>query len=119
VELRVPADTAYVAVLRTTTAGLAARLDFTLDDIEDLRIAVGEACAMVLEQARDDGDLNCAFDLGHGDRVRGRGPGRGARHGRVRLAGADRADDPGHGTGHPGGSRDHAVDEVRPVGLIG
>ena len=47
-----PADTAYVAVLRTTTAGLAARLDFTLDDIEDLRIAVGEACAMVLEQAR-------------------------------------------------------------------
>jgi serine/threonine-protein kinase RsbW len=67
VELRVPADTAYVAVLRTTTAGLAARLDFTLDDIEDLRIAVGEACAMVLEQARDDGDLNCAFDLGHGE----------------------------------------------------
>ncbi len=66
VELRVPADTAYVAVLRTTTAGLAARLDFTLDDIEDLRIAVGEACAMVLEQARRDGDLHCTFDLGLG-----------------------------------------------------
>ena len=63
VELRVPADTAYVAVLRTTTAGLAARLDFTLDDIEDLRMAVGEACGMVLEQARSDGDLHCAFDL--------------------------------------------------------
>ena len=40
-ELRLPADSAYLAVLRTTTAGLAARLDFTLDDIEDLRIAVG------------------------------------------------------------------------------
>ena len=34
-----------------TTAGLAARLDFTLDDIEDLRMAVGEACALVLEHA--------------------------------------------------------------------
>jgi len=67
VELRVPADTAYVAVLRTTTAGLAARLDFTLDDIEDLRIAVGEACAMVLEQARADGDLYATFDLGSGE----------------------------------------------------
>ena len=29
VELRLPADSAYVSVLRTTTAGLAARLDFT------------------------------------------------------------------------------------------
>ena len=63
VELRIPADSAYLAVLRTATAGLAARLDFTLDDIEDLRIAVDEACAMVLPQARVDSDLTCAFDL--------------------------------------------------------
>ena len=51
VGLRLPADNAYVSVLRTTTASLAARLDFTIDDIEDLRIAVGEACAMVLPEA--------------------------------------------------------------------
>jgi serine/threonine-protein kinase RsbW len=61
--LRIPADSAYLAVLRTATAGLAARLDFTLDDIEDLRIAVDEACAMVLPQARPDSDLTCTFDL--------------------------------------------------------
>ena len=47
-ELRLPADSAYLSVLRTATAGLAARLDFTLDEIEDLRIAVDEACAMLL-----------------------------------------------------------------------
>jgi hypothetical protein len=40
-ELVLPAESACVAVLRMTTAGLAARLDFTLDDIEDLRMAVG------------------------------------------------------------------------------
>ena len=51
VELRLPADGVYVSVVRTTTAGLAARLDFLIDDIEDLRIAVGEACAMVLPEA--------------------------------------------------------------------
>lgn len=61
VELRVPADRAYASVLRTTTAGLAARLDFPIDDIEDLRIAVGEACAMVLEVAEPSTDLVCGF----------------------------------------------------------
>jgi serine/threonine-protein kinase RsbW len=63
VELRIPADGAFLTVLRTATAGLAARLDFTLDDIEDLRIAVDEACAMVLPQARVGSDLSCAFFL--------------------------------------------------------
>jgi serine/threonine-protein kinase RsbW len=61
VSLRVPADGAYVSVLRTMTAGLAARLDFTVDDIEDLRIAVGEACALVLPQATPGGDLEAEF----------------------------------------------------------
>ena len=69
VELRIPADSAFLSVLRTATAGLAARLDFTLDDIEDLRIAVDEACAMVLPQAVSGTDLNCAFYLG-GDTLR-------------------------------------------------
>ncbi|MGE5826928.1 MAG: anti-sigma regulatory factor [Micromonosporaceae bacterium] len=48
VELTVPAEPAYLAVVRTATAGLAARLRFSLDEIEDLRIAVDEACAMLL-----------------------------------------------------------------------
>lgn len=63
-ELRLPADSAYLAVLRTATAGLAARISFTLDDIEDLRIAVDEACALVLPQAAADADLDCRFWLG-------------------------------------------------------
>ena len=66
VELRMPADSAYVSVLRTTTAGLAARLDFTIDDIEDLRIAVGEASAMVLPAADPGSDLVCSFHMSPG-----------------------------------------------------
>ena len=66
VELRLPADGAYVSVLRTTTAGLAARLDFTIDDIEDLRIAVGEASAMVLPEADPGSDVTCGFHLSPG-----------------------------------------------------
>jgi serine/threonine-protein kinase RsbW len=67
VELRLPADSAYVSVLRTTSAGLAARLDFTLDDIEDLRMAVGEASALVLPEAEPDSDLRCEFFMRPGE----------------------------------------------------
>ncbi len=63
VNIRMPADGAYLSVLRTATAGLAARLDFTLDDIEDLRIAVDEACAMLLGQAVPGSSLECSFAL--------------------------------------------------------
>jgi serine/threonine-protein kinase RsbW len=66
VELRLPADGVYVSVVRTTTAGLAARLDFLIDDIEDLRIAVGEACAMVLPEADEGSDLVCSYHLSPG-----------------------------------------------------
>jgi serine/threonine-protein kinase RsbW len=67
VELRVPADGAYASVLRTTTAGLAARLDFTIEDIEDLRMAVAEAAAMVLEVADEGSDLVGRFGLAPGE----------------------------------------------------
>ncbi len=41
----------------------AARLDFTLDEIEDLRIAVDEACAILLQQAVPGSVLSCVFRL--------------------------------------------------------
>lgn len=61
--LTVPADGGYLGVLRTATAGLAARLHFALDEIEDLRIAVDEACAMLLAVARRDAELSCRFSV--------------------------------------------------------
>jgi serine/threonine-protein kinase RsbW len=67
VTIKLPAAGAYLSVLRTATAGLAARLDFTLDEIEDLRIAVDEACAMLLGQALPGADLECEFAIGTDD----------------------------------------------------
>lgn len=63
VELRIPADGAYLSILRTATAGLAARLDFTLDEIDDLRIAVDEASALLLSDAAHGADLTCLYTL--------------------------------------------------------
>lgn len=62
-ELRLPAHGAYVAVLRMTAAGLASRLDFTVDDLDDLRMAVGEACALLLDGADPAHQLTATFEL--------------------------------------------------------
>jgi len=63
VELVVPADSAFLLVVRTTTAAVAARMDFTVDEIEDLRIAVYEACAMLLSDSSQAQQLACRFAL--------------------------------------------------------
>ncbi len=62
VELTVPAEPAYVLVLRTVTSSLAARHDFTLDEIDDLRIAVDEASALLLPHAVTGSQLRAVFD---------------------------------------------------------
>jgi len=61
VDLTVPADPAYISVLRTVTASLAARRDFTIDEIDDLRIAVDEACALLLPHATTGATLSASF----------------------------------------------------------
>lgn len=66
VSISLPAESAYLSVLRTATAALAARLDFTLDDIEDLRIAVDEACALLLATSQGGAALDCEFELDGG-----------------------------------------------------
>lgn len=44
-----PARGEYVHVLRTVAAGVGASLDLSIDEIEDLRLAVDEACAHLLK----------------------------------------------------------------------
>jgi serine/threonine-protein kinase RsbW len=48
IRLSVPARAGYVHVLRSVIASVAAKLDFSYDDIEDLRLAVDESCAYLL-----------------------------------------------------------------------
>lgn len=69
VELTVPAEPAYVSVLRTVTASLAARRDFTIEEIDDLRIAVDEASALLLPRATSTSQLSASF-AGSSDTLR-------------------------------------------------
>ena len=48
IAVSVPARPEFVHVLRSVVASVAARLDFPYDAIEELRIAVDEACSQLL-----------------------------------------------------------------------
>ena len=54
VRLVVPAAPEYLRLVRLTAAGLASRLGFTFDEVEDLRIAVDELCFHLLGGVDDD-----------------------------------------------------------------
>jgi serine/threonine-protein kinase RsbW len=65
IEVRTAAIPEVVPTLRTIAADIAMRRDFDLDAIEDLRMAVDEACALLLPTAGSN-ELTCVFSATHG-----------------------------------------------------
>jgi serine/threonine-protein kinase RsbW len=63
VTIKIPASPAYIGVVRLVAAGLATRLRFTLDEIEDLKIAVDELSAYLTGSQGRDGDLQLTFTI--------------------------------------------------------
>lgn len=61
VEVRTSASAALIPTIRAVASDLAARADFDLDAISDLRMAVDEACATLVDIASPDSALHCAF----------------------------------------------------------
>ncbi|WP_158738597.1 anti-sigma B factor RsbW [Alteribacillus sp. YIM 98480] len=51
IEMKLPAKAEYVGVVRLTVSGVANRVGYSYDDIEDLKIAVAEACTNVVDHA--------------------------------------------------------------------
>ncbi len=51
VSLTIPSMPEFVGVVRLAISGVAARLNFTIDEIEDIKISVSEACTNVIQHA--------------------------------------------------------------------
>jgi serine/threonine-protein kinase RsbW len=66
VELRLPADATFVSLVRAVTTAVGARCDLTLDQIDDLHLAVDEACALLLPHAPAGSTLTALFRLDAG-----------------------------------------------------
>ena len=66
IRLAIPADFRYLRVARVTAAAIAADLDFSVQDIDDVRVAVDELSALLIEDAKEGAELEICFALGGG-----------------------------------------------------
>lgn len=61
-ELRVPITAMQLPAVRAMAADLAIRMDYDLDSVEDLRLAVDEACATLANIAAGDVPMTVVFE---------------------------------------------------------
>ncbi|MDQ1477570.1 MAG: serine/threonine-protein kinase RsbW [Actinomycetota bacterium] len=74
VRLSVPASLEYVRIVRLTASGVASRLGFDVEEIENLRVALDELASMAIELA-DRGELEVTFFTTDTElRIEGRAP---------------------------------------------
>ena len=80
VELRVPCKAEWVALARLSVAAVASRLHFSIDEIEDIKLAVAEACTNAIQHAHGSSyiEIRCEA-LADGLRINVRDHGRGTR----------------------------------------
>ncbi|WP_182201792.1 anti-sigma B factor RsbW [Paraliobacillus salinarum] len=66
VEIKVPAKPEYVGVVRLSVSGVANRMGFSYEDIEDLKVAISEAMTNATTHAyeeSDGGEVTIGFGL--------------------------------------------------------
>src|SRR5690625_982248 len=66
IEMKVPAKAEYVGVIRLSISGIASRMGFTYEAIEDLKVALSEAATNVVSHAyeqKEEGELTLGFGV--------------------------------------------------------
>jgi len=61
IRLRIPASSAWVVLARTTATACCARLDFDVERLEDVRLAVDEVTGLLIGQAVPGSEISCVF----------------------------------------------------------
>ena len=69
VRLAVPATPEFLRLARLTVAGVASRMGFTYDEVEDLRIAIDELCFALVGTKGRDGNIELRYSLDDDDLV--------------------------------------------------
>ncbi len=63
VQLIIPCRPEFVGVARLAILGVASRMRFSYDEVEDVRLAVGEACTTSVEWAERNGKTDSTITL--------------------------------------------------------
>lgn len=49
IKLKIPAKGEYLSLIRLTASSVAAKMGFNIDDIDDVKVSMGEACTSIIE----------------------------------------------------------------------
>jgi serine/threonine-protein kinase RsbW len=64
IALVLPYKADYVSVTRLTTSGIASRMGFDIETVEDIKVAVSEVCSRIINAAAGlDGSFEVLFDI--------------------------------------------------------
>ena len=64
VRLEIPAIAEWVAVARLAVAAVASRQRFSVDDIEDIKLAVAESCTNAIQHGAPDNTISIVCEVG-------------------------------------------------------
>jgi serine/threonine-protein kinase RsbW len=90
VELRIPARAEWVAVARLAAAAVGSRMHFSIDEIDDLKLAIAEACTNCIQRSEGIQNIDIRWEAGPTElRVTVTGDGRAPKLESVKSSGED------------------------------
>lgn len=63
IKLSIPNKAEYVSVVRLTTSAIANRMGFDIEEIEDIKVSVAEACTSTLENNSNNQNIDIEFGV--------------------------------------------------------
>lgn len=63
IKLSIPNKAEYVSVVRLTTSAIANRMGFNIEEVEDIKVAIAEACTNTLERGLNGEKQNFDIDF--------------------------------------------------------
>lgn len=62
VKLNIPKKPSYISLVRLTASGIAYKLGLNIDEIEDIKVSIGEACINSLSFIEED-EISLIFEI--------------------------------------------------------
>ncbi|WP_069651067.1 ATP-binding protein [Caloranaerobacter ferrireducens] len=62
ISLTIPAKAEYVSVVRLTSSAIASRIGFDIEEIDDIKVAIAEACTMIIKNGEKQ-NIDIEFEI--------------------------------------------------------
>lgn len=62
INLSIPCKPDYISLVRLTTSAITHNLDLSIDEIEDIKVCIGEACVNVINQNKKE-EISIQFEV--------------------------------------------------------